>query len=241
MQSSNLSIQSNYMSFCKMTWGTTLKAKEWCFMSPWGAGTSPSEQSHKVNSIRLNSSEAYQTPISVCPFLCQWMACSSSACLTEIFLILILKSSFSVLTDLTWQTETSLSKWGIGAKKALPEIWICQHPPDPCTSPAFIPPFPLHLCQSFLVLCISTISPQRRGILQTREVFMLQQLMAAWAGTPGCPCEGTRWKKRMREIRSRPGWGTVLAIEWGALVVPQRIPDYKITEKVELEGTQRDH
>lgn len=34
LQSSNLSIQSKYMSFYKMTWGTTLKVKEWCLIVP---------------------------------------------------------------------------------------------------------------------------------------------------------------------------------------------------------------
>lgn len=87
------------------------------------------------------------------------MSHSSSTCLTKIFfLILIMKSSFSMLTDLTWQAESSLSKQGMKGF-----VWNTDMPesvPHPI-SPAFISPFPLHLCQSFPVLCISTISPQR--------------------------------------------------------------------------------
>ena len=154
------------MSLAKVTWGTTLKVKVWHLMSPWRASISPSEWASRVNCIWLNTGEKYKTLVCMCPFLCQCISHGSLTCLiVKFFWFRAGNLVFGVLTDMTWQAETSLSKWNIRAMKAF--AWNMEmhgNIPLPPTSPTFIFPFVLHSCQSFLVLCINITFPQRRHI-----------------------------------------------------------------------------
>lgn len=127
------------MSLAKMTWGTGLKVNVWHFMSPWRISILPSEWANRVNCIWLNTGEKFKTLACMCSFLCQSISHGSLTCLIKkFFWFQAWNLVFRVLTDITWQEETSLSKWGIRTMKGF--AWNMDmhgNIPRPPSSPIF--------------------------------------------------------------------------------------------------------
>lgn len=135
-------------------------------MSPWRISILPSEWANRVNCIWLNTGEKFKTLACMCSFLCQCISHGSLTCLIKkFFWFQAWNLVFRVLTDMTWQAETSLSTWGIRTIKGF--AWNMDmhgNIPRPPSSPTFIFPFILRSYRSFPMLCINATFPQRRHI-----------------------------------------------------------------------------